>query len=217
MEKSFFESKRWKVLMNYVYGLGAAIVIAGALFKIMHWKGADLMLIVGMGTECIIFVISSFEPVHMDPDWSLVYPELAGGESAGDKKKGGSVTQQLDTMLKEANVDSNVISSLGSGLQSLSNNVKEMATLSNAAVATKEYAESASAAAGNMNAISNSTAEVASSMGSLSGGLSNLVSNLSASENETLKFKEEIAKLNSNLASLNTVYGNMLSAMGGGR
>jgi gliding motility-associated protein GldL len=217
MEKSFFESKRWKVLMNYVYGLGAAIVIAGALFKIMHWKGADLMLIVGMGTECIIFVISSFEPVHMDPDWSLVYPELAGGESAGDKKKGGSVTQQLDTMLKEANVDSNVISSLGSGLQSLSNNVKEMATLSNAAVATKEYAESASAAASNMNAISNSTAEVASSMGSLSGGLSNLVSNLSASENETLKFKEEIAKLNSNLASLNTVYGNMLSAMGGGR
>ncbi len=217
MEKSFFESKRWKVLMNYVYGLGAAIVIAGALFKIMHWKGADLMLIVGMGTECIIFVISSFEPVHMDPDWSLVYPELAGAESAGDKKKGGSVTQQLDTMLKEANVDSNVISSLGSGLQSLSNNVKEMATLSNAAVATKEYAESASAAASNMNAISNSTAEVASSMGSLSGGLSNLVSNLSASENETLKFKEEIAKLNSNLASLNTVYGNMLSAMGGGR
>jgi len=217
MEKSFFESKRWKVIMNYVYGLGAAIVIAGALFKIMHWKGADLMLIVGMGTECIIFVISSFEPVHMDPDWSLVYPELAGGESADGGKKKGTITQQLDSMLKEANVDANVISSLGSGLQSLSTNVKEMANLSNAAVATNEYADSASKAAKNMNDISNSTAMVADSMGSLSGGLSNLVSNLSASENETLKFKEEIAKLNSNLASLNTVYGNMLSAMGGGR
>ena len=96
-------------------------------------------------------------------------------------------------------------------------NVKEMANLSNAAVATNEYADSASKAAKNMNDISNSTAMVADSMGSLSGGLSNLVSNLSASENETLKFKEEIAKLNSNLASLNTVYGNMLSAMGGGR
>lgn len=203
--------------MNYVYGLGAAIVIAGALFKIMHWKGADLMLIVGMGTECVIFVISSFEPIHMDPDWSLVYPELAGDESADGGKKKGTITQQLDTMLKEANVDSNVISSLGSGLQSLSSNVKEMASLSNASVATKEYAESASAAANNMNAISNSSAEVANSMGSLSGGLSNFVNNLSASENETVKFKEEIAKLNSNLASLNTVYGNMLSAMGGGR
>ncbi len=203
--------------MNYVYGLGAAIVIAGALFKIMHWKGADLMLIVGMGTECIIFVISSFEPVHMDPDWSLVYPELAGGESADGGKKKGTIHQQLDSMLKEANVDANVISSLGSGLQSLSTNVKEMANLSNAAVATNEYADSASKAAKNMNDISNSTAMVADSMGSLSGGLSNLVSNLSASENETLKFKEEIAKLNSNLASLNTVYGNMLSAMGGGR
>jgi hypothetical protein len=68
-----------------------------------------------------------------------------------------------------------------------------------------------------MNDISNSTAMVADSMGSLSGGLSNLVSNLTASENETLKFKEEISKLNNNLASLNTVYGNMLSAMGGAR
>jgi len=217
MSKSFFESKRFKQTMNFVYGFGAAVVIAGALFKIMHWKGADMMLVVGMGTECIIFVISAFEPVHMDPDWSLVYPELAGEESADGGKKKGSVTQQLDTMLKEANVDSNVISSLGSGLQSLSTNVKEMASVSNAAIATKEYAESASAAASNMNAISNSTAEVTNSMGSLSGGLSNLVNNLSASENETLKFKEEIAKLNSNLASLNTVYGNMLSAMGGGR
>ena len=217
MEKSFFETKKWKVIMNFLYGFGAAIVIAGALFKIMHWKGADLMLIVGMGTECVIFSISSFEPVYMDPDWSLVYPELAGGDSDDGGKKKGTIRQQLDTMLKEANVDSNVISSLGSGLQSLSNNVKEMASLSNAAVATKEYAESVSAAASNMNAISNSTAEVANSMGSLSGGLSNLVNNLSASENETVKFKEEISKLNSNIAGLNTVYGNMLSAMGGGR
>jgi len=218
MEKSFFESKRWKVTMSYVYGLGAAIVIAGALFKIMHWKGADLMLIVGMGTECLIFVFSSFEPVHMDPDWSLVYPELSGGEAQerGGKKQ-GSVTQQLDSMLAEAKVGPELIQSLGTGLQSLSTNVKEMANLSNAAVATNEYADSASKAAKNMQEISNSTSMVADSMGSLSGGLSNLVNNLSASENETLKFKEEIAKLNGNLASLNTVYGNMLSAMGGSR
>lgn len=71
--------------MNFVYGIGAAVVIVGALFKILHLKGADLMLSVGLLTEAGIFVISAFEPVHMDPDWSLVYPELAGGEPT-DKK-----------------------------------------------------------------------------------------------------------------------------------
>jgi gliding motility-associated protein GldL len=67
--------------MKYLYGLGAAIVIAGALFKIQHYPGAGLMLLVGMGTEAFIFVCSAFEPLpHADPQWELVYPELAGGE-----------------------------------------------------------------------------------------------------------------------------------------
>lgn len=107
MSKSFFETKKWKQFMNMVYGIGAAVVIAGALFKIMHWKGADMMLVVGMGTECVIFIISAFEPVHMDPDWSLVYPELAGVDTGRKEEKKISsnltVTQQLDQLL-EANV-----------------------------------------------------------------------------------------------------------------
>ncbi len=217
-DKSFFESKAWKTTMNFVYGFGAAIVIAGALFKIMHWKGADIMLIVGMGTECLIFVISSFEPVHMDPDWTLVYPELRGGEARERESKGkGNITQQLDQMLAEAKVGPELISSLGSGLQSLSSNVKEMANLSNAAVATNEYADSASKAAKNMDEISKSTSMVADSLGSFTGGLSSVLNNLNASEAATADFKEELGKLNRNLGNLNTIYGNMLSAMGGTR
>jgi len=218
-DKSFFESKAWKTTMNFVYGFGAAIVIAGALFKIMHWKGADIMLIVGMGTECLIFVISSFEPVHMDPDWALVYPELRGGEARERDSKGGkgNITQQLDQMLAEAKVGPELISSLGTGLQSLSSNVKEMANLSNAAVATNEYADSASKAAKNMDEISKSTSMVADSLGSFTGGLSSVLNNLNASEAATADFKEELGKLNRNLGNLNTIYGNMLSAMGGAR
>ena len=219
MSKSFFESKRWKQTMGFVYGFGAAIVIAGALFKIMHWKGADLMLIVGMGTECVIFVISSFEPVHMDPDWSLVYPELAGGEPTthADKKSGGTISQQLDNMLAEAKVGPELIQSLGNGLQSLSSNVKDMASVSNAALATNEYADSASRAAKNMEEISKSTAMASDSLRSFTGGLSSVLNNLNASETATSDFKEELGKLNRNLGNLNTIYGNMLSAMGGSR
>ena len=80
---SFFESKTWKNIMKYTYGLGAAVVIMGALFKIMHWPGASLMLIIGLSTEAVIFIMSVLEPVHLDADWSRVFPELADTEGEG--------------------------------------------------------------------------------------------------------------------------------------
>ena len=71
-KKSVFESKRWKTIMGFIYGIGAAVVIVGALFKITHWPGADVMLIVGLLTEAAIFLVSAFEPVHMDLDWTCL-------------------------------------------------------------------------------------------------------------------------------------------------
>ena len=212
MSKSFFESKKWKKTMNFIYGVGAAVVIVGALFKILHLPGANIMLSVGLLTEAGIFTISAFEPVHSEPDWSLVYPELAGGEPTD--RKGGSVSQQLDSMLTQAKVGPELIESLGSGLQSLSSNVKDMASMSSAAVATTEYAESASKAASNMNAISESSSVVSDSLGTFSSSLSGVLNNITATENATAQFKEEIDTLNNNLANLNTIYGNMLTAMG---
>jgi gliding motility-associated protein GldL len=213
--KSFFETKKFKTTMNFVYGMGAAVVIVGALFKILHLKGADLMLSVGLLTEAGIFVISSFEPVHMDPDWSLVYPELAGADPTETKKKSsGTLTQQLDNMLAQAKIGPELIESLGNGLSSLSNNVKDMGTLSNAAVATNEYAENASKAAKNLNAIADSSAMVSDSMGNFSAGLQGALTNINSTEAATAEFAGELSKLNRNLSNLNSIYGNMLSAMG---
>ncbi len=75
-------SKAYKETTAKLYGMGAAVVIVGALFKINHWPGAGPMLIVGMGIEALIFFASAFEPLHVTYDWSLVYPELAGMEDA---------------------------------------------------------------------------------------------------------------------------------------
>ena len=77
-------SKGWKKFMAKLYGIGAAIVIMGALFKIMHWPFAGPMLVVGLSTEAVIFLFSAFEPIHEDPDWTLVYPELALGHDDMD-------------------------------------------------------------------------------------------------------------------------------------
>ena len=71
-----------------VYGLGASVVILGALFKILHWElplgsiklGGGTLLAIGLITEAIIFAISAFEPVDTGYDWSRVFPELEGGE-----------------------------------------------------------------------------------------------------------------------------------------
>ena len=105
------------------YGLGAAVVILGALFKLMHWPGAGPMLIIGLGAEAAIFALSAFEPLGEELDWSLVYPELSGGASSGKKGKDakpedaqGLLSQKLDTMLKDAKLDANLMSSLSTSI-----------------------------------------------------------------------------------------------------
>ena len=108
--------------MGLIYGWGGAIVIIGALFKIMHWPGSSFFLIAGLGIEAAIFGISAFEPPHMDLDWTLAYPELAGmdEDGHGNQINKGSATEQLDTMLDDAKIGPELIESLGEGLRSLS-------------------------------------------------------------------------------------------------
>ena len=90
-------SKGYKAFMGKLYGIGAAVVIVGAMFKIMHWAGADLMIVLGMSTEAIIFLFSAFEPLHVEYDWSLVFPQLAGVHEGEDTKlQQGEEEPQLD-------------------------------------------------------------------------------------------------------------------------
>ncbi len=211
MSKSVFESKKWKKFMGMAYGVGAAIVIVGALFKIMHWKGADAMLIIGMGTEAIIFLISAFEPVHEELDWTLVYPELAGmeGEDKGSKKSSGNVSQQLDKMLAEAKIGPELIEGLGSGLRSLSENVGNMADLSGATVATKEYVE-------NIQKASTSLMGMNSSYSRAVDALNSLAENADAFKTSTSQLSgvsETLASFDRNVQTLNSIYGGMINAM----
>ena len=73
-------------VMPKIYGIGAAVVILGAMFKILDWQGANWMIGIGLSTEAVIFFLSAFEPRPQEVDWSKVYPELAGGESSGRAK-----------------------------------------------------------------------------------------------------------------------------------
>ena len=74
-----------KTQMNFAYGMGAAVVIIGALMKITHFQvgflTGNLMLTIGLVTEAIIFALSAFDPPAEDYAWEEVYPELAGGKN----------------------------------------------------------------------------------------------------------------------------------------
>lgn len=295
MAGSFVKSKSWKRFMAMLYGLGASVVILGALFKINHYPGADIMLVVGMGTEAIIFFFSAFEPPFVDPDWSLVYPELAGmyhSEKDGKKSKKtaiakGSATEQLDNMLEKAKVGPELIESLGKGLHNLSENSNKLADISNASVATDQYVKNMGDASGAVNQLSisykkaseflqkdlnaneeylqniktasNSAAKLAStyeetsnaikndgtaysntinqvnnnlsalnslyevqlkgskeqveSAEKMQSGINNFLNNLNSSVEATESYRKEVETLSNKVAALNTVYGNMLSAM----
>ena len=280
---SFFESKKFKTIMKYVYGYGGAIVIIGAMFKIQHWPGATIMLIGGLGIEAVIFMLSAHEPLHEELDWTIAYPELALGHGDDDDshaelpdKSDESVVEQLDNMLAKAKIEPELIESLGSGMRNLSDNAGKLSDISSASDATNEYVENLKGATEKVGELSgayekassevsekagvlgdayskaaSSIEEVASMSGSesnfgeqldkvssnlsqlnnlyemqlegvsalskasdeMSSGITNIVTNLQSSVDDTKKYKETMSDLTSNLAALNSVYGNMLSAM----
>ena len=132
--ESFFESKKFKTVMKYVYGYGGAIVIIGAMFKIQHWPGATIMLIGGLGIEAIIFMLSAHEPLHEELDWTLAYPELALGHGDDDdvhslpepgesSNPNETVVEQLDNMLAKAKIEPELIPFIGNVYAGLHANV----------------------------------------------------------------------------------------------
>ncbi len=198
-------------LTNMIYGLGAAIVIIGALFKIQHWPYGSAILTIGMIVEALVFTYSAFERQAGELDWSLVYPELAGGQRIGkkgeDKKDAESIlSKKLDQLLKDAQIDGELMASLGQSIKSFEETAKNMSPTLDSINATKKYGEELSLAAAQMESL-NSLYKV-----QLESVNRQATVNEEAIENAS-KLKEQMQSLASNLSSLNGVYGGMLSAM----
>ena len=207
-----------KKTMNFAYGMGAAVVIIGALFKITHLEfgfiTGNLMLTIGLVVEAAIFALSAFEPVDDELDWTLVYPELANGKSTGPKKAKvetpsdaqGLLSQKLDAMLKDAKIDGELMSSLGNSIKNFESAAKGIAPTMDSIASTKKYSEELTLAAAQMESL-NSLYKI-----QLQSASRNAQINEEVAENN-LKLKDQMQSLTSNLSSLNSVYGGMLSAM----
>jgi len=289
------QSSGWKNFMAKLYGLGASIVIIGALFKIQHWALAGPMLTVGLLTEAVIFFFSAFEPLHEEVDWTLVYPELAGIEDGEEfdqiptsvGRGSSSALEKFDALLEQGEITPDLFNKLGRGLSKLNDTTEKLSEISDAGAATTDYVNNIKQAAATVNSYTESyaqsTEELKDSVTKLSGSydktanlitesgsnyqklsesfslieggsksyneqLESLNKNLSAlnavyelqlqgtdshlktsdtlyknldemmadlqdTVEDTKKYREEVSKLGENLSALNTVYGNMLSAM----
>ncbi len=206
---SFLDSKRGKNFMAKLYGIGASVVILGALFKIQHWQFANEMLIAGLGTEAIIFAFSAFEKPGREYDWSLVYPELAGMDIDEDK----SPVRELDNMMEKAKIDSELIASLGEGLRKVSTAADGLGEAVNIAESTNKYSEAVGSAAKNLTAINALYESQIQSTGVHTDATKRMADNMKTAMESSEEMQRELSTLTKNLSSLNSVYGNMLTAM----
>lgn len=207
-----------KQKMNFAYGMGAAVVIIGALFKITHAEigplNGNVLLTIGLVVEAGIFALSAFEPVENDLDWTLVYPELANGEARKKEAKKdvpvedaqGLLSKKLDAMLKDAKIDGELMASLGNSIKNFEGAAKAISPTVDSIASTKKYSEELTLAAAQMESL-NSLYKI-----QLQSASRNAQINEEVAENN-IKLKEQMQSLTSNLSSLNNVYGGMLSAM----
>jgi hypothetical protein len=238
-----FKENFYTNVMPKIYGIGAAVVILGAMFKILDWQGPNIMIGVGLTTEAIIFFLSAFEPV----DSHTTKVEVIG-------QQGGQSLPMFEQITPE------LIEKLRAGMENLADSAKNMGTLSDAAVATTEYSaqvKKASQSLAGMNDAYAKTAEALVAMSSASQdagayqaqiqaatrnltslnavyeleiqdtaeqkkaradfykNMSTAMSSFTEVGNETQAFKEEMVKLNQNVSALSKIYGGMLTAIRG--
>lgn len=206
------EAKWYKLMMPKLYGWGASIVILGALFKIEHYPGASIMLATGLGMEAIIFFFSAFEKQHEEPDWSLVYPELAYmNDPSSDKPM--TPAQQLDAALEKAKIDNDLVESLNEGLRAFGESAKSLNETITAASGISEYNDQIQEGIKNMNALNSLYELQLQTSNQQMEATTIFLQNLQSSVEDSKKFQEQVSQLAVNLEQMNKVYANMLNAM----
>jgi methyl-accepting chemotaxis protein len=221
-------SPRTNKIVNVVISLGAAVVLVGALAKIIHLSWADYALIVGLLTEALIFVIYAFLPP----------PEMGGGSSDG----ASGTTDAVLAKLESAKIDQAAFDKLSTSFQRLNDTAMYLGDIADMAKSSKEFAQNTSTAATSMGGVNDAILGVSNNLAGFATATSGVkdLSNqfemmgksmeemnqyysklteasaaMSSSAGDAVRAKEQIGILADNLTKLNQIYGNMIVAMQG--
>ena len=227
------QSSGWKNFIAKLYGLGASVVIIGALFKIQHWPYAGAMLTVGLCTEAVIFFFSAFEPLHEEIDWTLVYPELAGmpeeeGElPAHGKHRGGgggggfagggagsAALAKFDEMLEKAEITPDLFQKLGVGMKKLSEATGNITAMGDVSAASTKYMSTIKSADESLGKLADSYQSTAKVINETGSNYKHIADSLSVIEVGGKSYQQQLESLNKNLSALNAAYELQLKGTG---
>ncbi|MEO6524206.1 MAG: gliding motility protein GldL [Mucilaginibacter sp.] len=254
-------TQKSKIGIGNIVSWGATVVIIGLLFKIQHWPHSEIFITIGLGTEAVLFFLIGFQAEPVDPDWTLVYPELKGDATAPKviaPKPVAGTAQSLDKLMADAKIGPELVASLGEGLKSFGDKVKTISNVADAGAATQEFTTKIKAAGASYDNLNTAFTKASAGLVELGNTsidsktyheqVTKLAKNLSSlnavyelelqdsnkhlksmgtfyetlgvtmkgfteSVDDAKKFKDEVGRLAKNVATLNSVYGNMLSAM----
>lgn len=205
--RGLFIGEKGQRTFNFIYSLGASVVILGALFKLLHVPGADLILVIGMGTEAAIFALSAFDTPAKDYKWERVYPELAVEDEALERlermREGGS--HSLESAAKPQGNAGGNITIIGGG-------VPAGGTVVVGGNAPAEGVAAPLVASGNVGVtpeqadqVTEATRKYVEQLNAISEGLAKLQESM-ASLSQNNGYAEQMAALNKNVQGLNTIY-----------
>jgi len=189
---SFIHSKGFKYFKNFVIGVGAAVVMVGALMKITSHPLGNIFITVGLITEAVLFFMLGILPPEKDYYWEKLYPGLDMNESNLIPLAGGVLEEGASARPLNADQVENQLGGMLGELQSMSSSLGSLKALQEIDFSeTKQQLETASNFYANLN---------------------EAMSTLNETVEDTRMYKDQMATLNRNLSSLNSVYGNVLSA-----
>ncbi len=225
------QSSGWKNFIAKLYGLGASVVIVGALFKIQHWPLAGTMLTVGLLTEAVIFFFSAFEPLHEEVDWTLVYPELAGIPEEGAEElqshagrnrglggvgvvgggyvgggAGSAALAKFDEMLEKAEITPELFQKLGVGMRKLGESTSNITAMGDISNASSKFMNTMNVANDSLNKLADSYQNTTNIINETGSNYKHIADSLSVIELGGKSYQQQLESLNKNLSALNAVY-----------
>lgn len=190
--EAFLHSDAGQYFFNIAYSVGAAIVIWGALFKILHLPGGNTLLCIGMGTEIAMFLLTAFDRPPKEPNWEEIVPALSG---KGAQKAEDAESQEADA-LNNGNVNVNGAQVLPGGITIVDDSGQNIT----------QSVELMTQATGNLNKAAE-LAEATNRFVEAIQGISKQMEDLHAvMASGSTGYSEQMADLNRNLAGLNTIY-----------
>jgi hypothetical protein len=188
--QSLVKTPGFKYMKNLAIGVGAAVVLLGALFKLESWEGASLMLTIGLSVEAAIFLFLGLIGPEKDYYWEKLYPGL---DKYGSKIAPLTAGEIGETHPLDGEVVERQLGSMVTELQSMSKSLGALKALQEVDFS--------------------GTKDQLNTMNNFYKNMNDAMSNLTNSLEDTQAFKEQLTALNKNLGSLNNVYGNILGAM----